>query len=113
MLVTAFGVGSKNSWSGDPSMTIVSGINQYLDYYRIVVPSGYDRNYVSIMIKDGSQDSFCLNNMLINTSDIVFQKNVPVGNVIYNVKTIRVVEGEVTVSTFNGERFGLIFTGMG
>lgn len=94
MLVTAFGLGSKNSWIGDPSMTIVPGINQYLDYYRIIVPSGYDRNYVTIMIKDGSQDSFCLNNILINTIDIVFQKNVYVGKVIYNVKTIHVVEGE-------------------
>lgn len=91
-------------------MTIVPGINQYLDYYKIVVPSGYDRNYVSFMIKDGSQDSFRLNNMPINTSDIIY---VSVGSVIYNVRSILVVEREVTVCTFNGERFGLIFTGMG
>lgn len=52
--VTAFGLGSNNSSIGDPSMTIVPGINQNLDYYRLVVPSGYDRNYVSIMIKDRS-----------------------------------------------------------
>lgn len=93
-------------------MTIVPEINQYLDYYRIVVPSGYDRNYVTILIKDGSQDSFCPNNILINTSDIVFQKNLSVGKVIYNVKTIRVVKGEGTASTLNGERFGLMFAGV-
>lgn len=54
VLVTAFGLGSKNSSIGDPSMTIVPGINQYLDYYKIVIPSGFDRNYVSIMIKGGT-----------------------------------------------------------
>lgn len=35
-------------------MTIVPELDQYLDYYKIVAPSGYDRNYVSIMIKDGT-----------------------------------------------------------
>lgn len=47
--------------------------------------------------------------MPINTSDIIY---VSAGSVIYNVRSIRVVEGEVTASTLNGERFGLIFTGV-
>lgn len=34
------------------------------------------------------------------------------GSVIYNVRSIRVVEGEVTASTLNGVSFGLIFTGV-
>lgn len=50
VLVTAFGLQSTSSTLGDPSMTIVPGLNQYLDYYKIVVPAGYDHNYVSIMI---------------------------------------------------------------
>lgn len=31
---------------------------------------------------------------------------------IYNVKYIHVVEGEVTASMLNGERFGLMFEGV-
>lgn len=110
--VTAFGLHSKNSSLGDPSMTIVTGISQYLDYYKIVVPSGYDHNYVSIMMKYSSKYSFRINGTVINTNDIVFEENVSAGNVRYNVRSIRVVEGELTASTVNGERFGLMFAGV-
>lgn len=34
------------------------------------------------------------------------------GNAICNVRSIRVVEGEVTASTVNGERLGLMFAGV-
>lgn len=34
------------------------------------------------------------------------------GSVIYNVRSIRVVDGEVTTSTLNGDRFGLMFAGV-
>lgn len=52
--------------------------------------------------------------MAINTSCILFlKKTVSAGSVIYNVRAIRVVEGEVTASTLNGVSFGLMFTGMG
>lgn len=44
--------------------------------------------------------------------DIVFEKNVSAGSVIYNVRSIRVVDGEVTTSTLNGDRFGLMFAGL-
>lgn len=112
ILVTAFGLHSKTSTLGDPSMTIVPGINQYLDYYKIVVPSGYVSNYLSIMIKYSSTNSFRINGSIINIRDIVFQENVSVHNITYNVKSIRVVEGELTASTVNRDRFGLIFAGV-
>lgn len=112
VLVTAFGLRSKSSIMGDPSMTIVPGLNQYLDYYKIVVPVGYDHNYVSIMIKNSSKDSFRINSTTINTSDVVFEENVSAGNVVYNVRSIRVAEGELTASTVNGERFGLMAAGV-
>lgn len=34
------------------------------------------------------------------------------GSVIYNVRSIRVVDGEVATSTLNGDRFGLMFAGV-
>lgn len=50
--------------------------------------------------------------MPINTSDIVFEKIVSAGSVIYNVRSIPVVEGEVTTSTLNGKRFRFMFAGV-
>lgn len=112
ILVTAFGLQSKTSTLGDPSMTIVPGLNQYLDYYKIVVPSGYVHNYVSIIMTNSSRDSFRINGTIIDSRDIVFEENVSAGNVKYNVRSIRVVEGELTASTVNRERFGLMFAGV-
>lgn len=39
-------------------------------------------------------------------------KHISTGNVTYNVQSKRVVEGELTASTVNGERFGLMITGV-
>lgn len=114
MMVTSIGLGSKNSATaiGDPSMTIVPGINQYLDYYKIVVPPGYDHNYVSVMIQLAFKDSLRINGITLNKSDIVFEENVSPGDVTYSVRTVRVLEGELTASTVNGERLGLMFAGV-
>ena len=35
-----------------------------------------------------------------------------VGNTTFNVRSIKVTEGELTASTVNGERFGLMFAGV-
>lgn len=35
-----------------------------------------------------------------------------VGSDFYNVRSIRVPEGEVTAFTLNGEVFGMVFTGV-
>lgn len=112
LLVTAFGLKSRSSTMGDPSMTIIPGLTQYLDYYKIVVPSGYDHNYVSILMKHFSKDSLRINSSVINAGDVVFEENVSYGNVTHNVRPIRVVERELTASTVNGERFCLVFAGV-
>lgn len=111
ILVTAFGLHSKSSLLGDPSMTIVPGLNQYLDYYKIYVPAGYNHNYVSIIITSSSKDSFRINNTIINTDDIVFEENVSTGSTTFNVRLVRVLGGELTASTVNGKRFGLMIAG--
>lgn len=111
ILVTAFGLHSKSSLLGDPSMTIVPGLNQYLDYYKIYVPAGYNHNYVSIIITSSSKDSFRINNTIINTDDIVFEENVSTGSTTFNVRLVRVLGGELTASTVNRKRFGLMIAG--
>lgn len=95
-----------------PTMTIVPGINQYLDYYKMFVPFGYDHSYISIIIRESYKDSFRVNGTVVEIGDISFEENVSVRNVSYNVRSIRVAEGELTASTLNGERFGLISSGV-
>ena len=112
IFVTSIGLASKSSSLGDPSMTTVPGFNQYLNYYKIVVPTGYVTNYVSIMIVKSSQNSFQINGTMINIDDIIFEADVFVGYTTYNVRSINVTEGELTASTVNGERFGLMFSGI-
>nr|XP_022307491.1 IgGFc-binding protein-like [Crassostrea virginica] len=112
VLVTTFGIHSKSSDFGDPSMIIVPGVNQYLNYYKIVVQSGYTNSYVSILMKYSSKDFLQINNTEIRTEDIVFESNLYTDTFTYNVRVIKVSEGELTASTVDGEPFGLICTGV-
>lgn len=112
VLVTGFGLHSNNSEYGDPSITIIQGINQYISYFKTVIPAGYINNYASIMIKKSSQDFIHINNKKINASEVVFEENVVVGITTYSVRLIRVPAGELTAFTLDGERFGIIFTGV-
>lgn len=111
IIVTSFGLRSSSSTMGDPSMTVVPGIYQYIDYYKTVVPSGFSYNYVTILMKQSLKNSIRINSSLINESNIVYEENVPVTHVTYNVRCVKVPEGELTVSTPNGENFGLMFSG--
>lgn len=93
-------------------MAIIPGINQYLNYYKIVIPGGYVNHFVSVMIKESSQDCIRINSTVINMCDIVFEKNVLAGNITYNVRTIRVAEGVLTALALDGEKFGMFFSGV-
>ena len=112
VLVTTFGLYSNSSSLGDPSMIIVPGVHQYLNYYKIVVPSGFTNSYVSIMMIFTSKDYLRINGTEISKEDIVFESNLYADTCTYNVRVIKVSEGELTASTVDGERFGLICTGV-
>ncbi|XP_078329774.1 IgGFc-binding protein-like isoform X3 [Crassostrea virginica] len=112
VLVTTFGLQSKSSDLGDPSMIVVPGVHQYLNYYKIVVPSGFINSYVSIMMKHSSKDFLQFNGTEIRTEDIVFERQLFANTFTYNARVIKVSEGELTASTVDGERFGLICTGV-
>lgn len=113
VIVTGIGLASKQVLNlGDPSMAIIPGINQYLNYYKIVIPDGYVNNFVSVMIKESSLDFFRINSTVINICDIVFEENVLAENITYIVKTIRVTEGFLTARTLDGEKFGMVFLGV-
>ena len=64
------------------------------------------------MILEDSKHAFRINGTTISCYNIVFDENVTVGNTTFNVRSIKVTEGELTASTVNGERFGLMFAGV-
>lgn len=111
-LVIVFGLYLKRLLMGDLFMIIVFGINQYIDYYKIFVILGYDYNYFFIMIENLFKDLFCVNSLVVEISDIVFEDNVLVCNILYNVRIICVIEGEFIVFILNRECFGLIVVGV-
>lgn len=112
VLVTSFGLNSNSSNLGDPSMTIVPGINQYLNYYKIPIPTGYLHNVVSIMIKESSKASIRINDAVPNAVDIVFDDTLPTGYITYRVLLILVTQGEFKAFTLDGERFGVMVSGI-
>nr|XP_034322113.1 uncharacterized protein LOC105340013 isoform X2 [Crassostrea gigas] len=112
VLVTGFGLHSNSSRLGDPSMTIVPGINQYLNYYKIPIPTGYVHNIVSIMIKASSKAFIHINDKIVNANDIVFEDKFSDGNVTYSVVSILVTQGEFKALTLDGERFGVMVSGI-
>lgn len=77
-----------------------------------MVFSGYMYNYVLIMILLLFRSFFWVNGVVIFICDVVFEKNVVMKIEVYNVRLIKVVEGELIVFFFNGEFFGLIFVGI-
>lgn len=58
-----------------------------------MVVFGYVYNYVFIIMMNFFKNLFCINGMIIDSCDIVFEEIVLVGNIKYNVKLICVVEG--------------------
>lgn len=112
VLVTGFGLHSNSSTLGDPSMTIVPGINQYLNYYKIPIPTGYVHNVVSFMIKKSSKAFIRINNAILNAADIVFEDSLLAGDITYSVVSILVTQGEFKAFTLDGERFGVMVSGI-
>lgn len=112
IIVTSFGLSSQVSSMGDPSMTNVPGLHQYIDYYKTIVPYGFNYSYVTVIMKQSFKDSIRINNTAINASNVVFEENVSAMKLAYNVRSVQVEAGEVTVFTVGGEQFGLMFSGV-
>lgn len=77
-------------------MTIAPGVHQYLNHYKVIIPAGYINSYVAVEIKN---------------ENVVFEEML-IANFTYNVRVIKVKEGELRAFTVNGEPFGLICTGV-
>lgn len=84
---------------GDTAMTIIEGINQYLNYYKVVIPNECVDDFFN---EKKSQDFICINSSLKTACNIIFDENVSIGSFTYSVKLIRVHERELTVFIFTG-----------
>lgn len=99
------------SFSNGPYMTVIPGINQYLDYYKVVIPNDYSDNYLCVIIPTGSINNLHINQLPIDTFNSVYQWSTVLSGKSFSVRTIRVLKDAYTLQTTNQEPFGLIVYG--
>lgn len=113
VLVLSFGLAAYRQKNGDPYMTMVPGVNQYVHQYHVSVPRGFEQNYFAIMVKKGSKSSLLLDNNSISSNITVSEASVTVKGQDYVVLTVKVDEGVHRVETKDRSRFGLMIYGHG
>jgi hypothetical protein len=91
--------------------TVVPGVNQYLPMYKIVVPSGWDNNYIALMIRKSAVDGLRVNGQSTDNITVVHSEYVPLGDVEYSVITAKVTEGELIAESIDDTPFGLMVYG--
>ncbi|XP_062591587.1 uncharacterized protein LOC134253091 [Saccostrea cucullata] len=107
VLVTGFGMGNGgfNSY-----LTVIPGVNQFVDYYKITVPAGYMENFISVIIPEESANNIRINGSTSYQYKIVYQNNAVVGKT-FNVRTFEVKSGAWVLNTTDRSKFGLIVFG--
>lgn len=110
ILVASFGLSSSISYISDPSMVIVPGFHQYQNYYKIIVPFGYDYSYITVIMEQ-SDSLLLLNGYTVASSNILYQEFLYYST-HFKVMIIRVFAGELTVTTTKSDKFGLMCAGM-
>ncbi|XP_062617789.1 fibrillin-1-like [Saccostrea cucullata] len=113
VLVLSFGLGAFRSKNGDPYMTMVPGVNQYVHQYHIAVPDGFAKNYIAIIVRKSSKNNLRVDNASINSSDVVSQSTVSVGGTEYVAMAVSITKGVHRVETTDKSRFGLMVYGHG
>lgn len=108
VMVTGYAMGSS---SNDPYMTVIPGVHQYLDYYKIVIPDKYRDNYLCVIIPTGSLNNLHINQTPVGQFGIVYQWSVISSGKSFDVRTILVKEGVYTLRTTDQVPFGLIVYG--
>ncbi|XP_062591870.1 IgGFc-binding protein-like [Saccostrea cucullata] len=108
ILVVGFGMGFN---SNNSHMTVIPGVNQYVNYYKITVPDGYTENFMTVIIPIDSEY-----NLRINGGDAFKHKLVKiehggVGKIFYQIFTFQVEMGTYVITTTDHSTFGLIVYG--
>ncbi|XP_056003503.1 uncharacterized protein LOC130049649 [Ostrea edulis] len=91
--------------------TVVPGVNQYLPRYKVMIPNGWDKHYVALMIRKSAVGGLRVNDQSIDTNTIRFEENVFVEDLEYSVIIAEVREGELTLESIDDTPFGLMAYG--
>ncbi|XP_061170842.1 IgGFc-binding protein-like [Saccostrea echinata] len=113
ILVTSVSVASTTTTNGDPYMTIVPGIHQFIDYYKVPIPYNYNTNYVSITINSSAVSNILTNGTSVLQSNIVYESSSNSENGNFTVLTLSVIPGELRIHTSDHTPFGLLIYGHG
>jgi hypothetical protein len=109
ILMTSFTVAYLGNYN--PYWTVVPGVNQYLPRYKIVIPTGYNTNYIAVMIKASAVGELQANCKFIDRNTVRFQENVYVDDIQYTVIVAEVPSGELTLESIDNTPFGLMVYG--
>ncbi|XP_055995396.1 fibrillin-1-like isoform X2 [Ostrea edulis] len=112
VLVLSFALAAFRSSHGDPYMTMVPGVNQYVHQYHIAVPQGFEQNYLVMIVQKSSRSSLLLDNDSISSANVASESTVNVKGTDYVVLTVKNVKsGGHRVETKDKSRFGLMVYG--
>jgi hypothetical protein len=106
ILITSYGLGDKN-----PYWTVVPGVNQYLRRYKVVIPVGWEKHYITITIRRSALAGLRANKQMIDTNTILYEENVFVDDQEYMVIIAEVTAGELTLESMDDTPFGLMVYG--
>jgi hypothetical protein len=111
VLVTGFALGGKvTDTYYDPFMTVIPGVHQYLSYYTVVVPYGYDENFLCVIIPSDSVKSLRINGQIVDRYETVYQSFVVLEK-NFQVSIIKVQNGRYELATSDKSAFGLLVYG--
>ncbi|XP_061179047.1 uncharacterized protein LOC133187647 [Saccostrea echinata] len=113
VLVLTFAVRISRRGGGDPYMTMVPGMSQYIHQYYVPIPKGFDANYMTIMISSKAKKYLRLNKKPLSPDSFVSEKSVKVNGVDYLTIVLKVSGGAHEVEATDGTRFGLLIHGQG
>jgi hypothetical protein len=107
VLVSGYGMGTPY----DPYMTVIPGVHQYLDFYKITVPAVYTDNYLCVIIPMTSKSNLRINNVHLDDYSAVYESSSALNTTTYAIQTIEVSAGTFVLSTTDHSTFGLIVYG--
>ncbi|XP_056003477.1 uncharacterized protein LOC130049633 [Ostrea edulis] len=115
VLVTAFGMGTPYGGNEinnnhDSYMTVIPGVHQYLNYYKVVVPGGYDENFLCVMISSEFLKSLRINGYTVDHYEKVYQGYAVVEK-RFLVSTFKVQNRSFELTTLDKSHFGLLVYG--
>lgn len=110
-MVLSFAVRMGRGGQGDPYMSIVPGLNQYLSQYYILVPTGYTKNFLSVILKAEAKSKLLIDGKPISGKSIISEIKVTAWREGHVVLVLQVSPGGHRLETTDGSRFGLMVHG--